>query len=392
MDKAAILLCKSNKFQGTGLGKFAKDVLVQGVYIHPTTGKTVDLSDPKRLERLAANTSAYRKNGNKVPFPDGHTFDAMKNLGDWDPDFIVKDGRLWGMVNPKAPGVEERLAAGSIDGVSAYIEFNVTDSKGTKYDEVITHICATDYPVVGGQHKFIPLSKVGDQEVAIFLSKDLTGMSPEDDHKEARMLKNIALALGLAEAATEAEVLGALKTQGDDRKGLAEKVKTFEGLSAVKPDELKAHGLELVGGKLSKISDTPETPREKAMREQLDVLQLDRAKEKLSAAKSKAEALMKSGVVPKPIAEKLSKLFAIKDKVESLALSADGKTLTGEAVDVEGILNELLGGIKGIAGSRLSVLKVAEGEPKEKSGDDLRKEGAALARKVQGLPEDKKTA
>ncbi len=399
MDKPVILAHKGDKFQSCGLGKFTKDILIQGVYIHPDTGQTVDLSDPARLQRLAENTMKFRKAGNKVAFPDGHKFEAMANLGDWDDTFIVKDGRLWGMVNPRGKDVEEKLDTGKIDGVSAYIETNVKDGLGNLYPEVMTHICATDYAVIPGQGKFkrVAMSRTGE-EVPIYLSKQITeGMSPEASEslsrKEGSMdPKKMAVALGLPETASAEDILGAVAKLTDSQKAALAKKTADEAAATALAAELKSKGFELVDGKVVALSTAPETPREKQMREQLETLQLDRAKDKLAAAKARAEALTKAGLVPPAIAAKLSKLFAIKDKVEALALSADGKSVTGEAIDLEATLNELLSGIKGIAGTRLSVFKPAEDDSKEKSADELRKEGAALARKVQGLPEKKETA
>lgn len=375
--KSAILLCQGKKFQSQGLGKFAKDILIEGKYTHPSTGQLVDIT-VERMHKLAHNTAEYQRNGNKVPFPDGHTTESMKNLGDWDPTFIVQEGKLWGVVNPRAKGVEERLAAGAIDGVSAMIEFDVTDSKGRVYDEVITHICATDYPVIIGQKPFIPLSRMGGADIPLFLSTELAGLAPE---KGNSMLKKMALALGLAETATEEEILAALGKATDAQKSALARVKTDEALAL----SLKEQGFELKDGKAVKLEkkDEPETQKEKEYLSRIQALEAKDALSRLNAAKATADEWIKKGIVPPTVKEKLSKLFALKTKVEALALAADGK-MASEEVDVEATLKEVLGAIHSITGTKLSTFVPAPmGETGDKSPEQLSKEGAELARTIQ---------
>jgi hypothetical protein len=387
-----VLLHRGEKFQSTGLGKFVKDILPQGLFVHPETGQIVDYSDPKRLERLAENTARYRRAGNKVPFPDGHRFDAMSNLGDWDDQFIVRDGKLWGMVNPRGKDVEQRLASGRIDSVSAYIERDVKDSLGNHYPEVITHICATDYPVIPGQGGFkaVAMSR-GGAELPLFLSKELAeGMSPEGagsrSTKEGVMdPKKLALALGLAETATADEIQAAAAKAGEAVKLAVTKKTADEAAAVALAAELKSQGLELKDGKVVKLSTEAPTARERELEARLAAMELSTAKEKLASAKAKAETYIKAGLVPPAQAAALSKLFALKDRVEALALSADGKGITGEPVDVVGTLDEILKNVRSIAGVTLSRFKPAEGgQQKEKSADELHKEGAALARELEG--------
>lgn len=393
MSNETVLLHKGDRFQSTGLGKFVKDILPQGVFIHPDTGQIVDYSDPKRLQALANNTTKYRRAGNKVPFPDGHKFDAMSNLGDWDEEFIVRDGRLWGMVNPRGKDVEERLASGKIDGVSAFIKRNVKDALGNVYPEVILHVCATDYPVIPGQGSFkaVAMSRTGE-ELPLYLSKEIAeGMSPEGKQKEAPMFKAIALALGIAEDADEAKVLAAIKTRDEEQKTALAKIKASEDGAVALAVELKANGLEQKDGKLVKLAAPPpaeDDAEKKALRQENDLLKLARAKDKLAFAKSKAESLIKLGLVPPAQKEALQNLFALKDQAEAMALSADGKTVTGVPVDPIALFDEIMKNVRSIVGTPLSRMKpAADGEPKEKTGEELEKEGAQLAREAQGKKE-----
>lgn len=180
--KSHVILHKGQAFASQGLGKFAKDIVRVGEWIHPVTGQEVKF-DRARLQKLAANTARYLENGNKIPFPDGHSFDAMKNLGDWPGPFIVHEDALVGVVQPKAAGVAEKLSDGSIDAVSAYIDVDVTDPKGNSYDEVITHVCATPYPVITGQKEFQKLSREMPTGLQLCVSRDVldTGKAKSQD-------------------------------------------------------------------------------------------------------------------------------------------------------------------------------------------------------------------
>src|SRR5579872_1057719 len=170
MKKGFFLVNKGEAFEAKGLGQFAKEIVRVGKWIHPVTGKDV-VFDAARIERLAANTEAYLKNGNTIPFPNGHTTDALANLGHWPGPFIRYGDKLVGVVEPKKQEALEGIKAGTLDHVSAYIEPDVTDSKRNHYDEVITHVCATNYPVITGQKDFVALATkdIERLEAGIFL-------------------------------------------------------------------------------------------------------------------------------------------------------------------------------------------------------------------------------
>ena len=85
---------------------------------------------------------------------------ALDNTGLWRPSFLAHGDKLVGVVEPKDKAVAEKLANGSISGVSALIDFNQKDTKtGKIFDEVLTHVCLTDYPVITGMGEFLKLSK-----------------------------------------------------------------------------------------------------------------------------------------------------------------------------------------------------------------------------------------
>lgn len=164
MKKGMFLFHRGEAFESEGTGRFAKEILRVGKWVHPLTGRDV-VFDEKRVENLARNTERYLKNGNTIPFPNGHTTDVLANLGTWTGPFIKFGSKLVGVVEPKSPEALEGIKNGTLDGVSAFIEKNFEDPKGEKYDEVLTHVCATNYPVVTGSRKdFVALSRIADEK------------------------------------------------------------------------------------------------------------------------------------------------------------------------------------------------------------------------------------
>lgn len=178
MSKGLVIVHKGLAFASQGLGRFAKDIVHVGRWIHPVTKQEV-VFDKARIQRLVDNSNRYLSNGNRIPFPDGHSNDAMKNLGDWPGPFISHGDDLVGVVEPKAAGIAAKLQDGSIDSVSAFIDTDVVDSKGNKYDEVLVHVCATPYPVITEQKGFLKLSQDVPAGSQLFLAQDL--VKKQDD-------------------------------------------------------------------------------------------------------------------------------------------------------------------------------------------------------------------
>lgn len=162
-----VMLHKGQKFEQQGeSSRFVKDVLRVGNWHHPATHEEIDIPRP-RLEKLLEATNRYLKNGNKIPFPDGHRYETMANLGFWPGPFAIKDDKLFGVVEPLEGPVVGKIFSGSVDAVSVVIRGPVIDSDRNTYDEVITQICATNYPVVTKQGTFI---RLGVSEVVDALS------------------------------------------------------------------------------------------------------------------------------------------------------------------------------------------------------------------------------
>lgn len=171
----------------SGLTQFRKEVIKVGKYIHPATKKafevTVDL-----LNHWVATFNRWVGAGNQVPIPLGHSKVANpeSNAG-WVTGLAVEDGSLFGIMELSDPKLSLTT------DVSLCVDAEVTDGKGNKYTNIITHIALCTDPVIAGLGKFTKLS----------LSKE--------GETNMEFLKKIAEALGIKEKEpTEELVLSAL--------------------------------------------------------------------------------------------------------------------------------------------------------------------------------------
>lgn len=165
---------------GEKLDRFEKDILRPGTWVHPVTRKMISF-DQDRLTKLVDQTNKYLKNENKVPFPDGHSTAAKDNMGWWLETRLDEQGRLMAVLNTSDQDVAAKLKNGTIDSVSACIEFGLTDSRGNFYPEVITHICGTNYPVIEKQGEFVALSRDAggaQDDVEIYVDPEQLGDLP----------------------------------------------------------------------------------------------------------------------------------------------------------------------------------------------------------------------
>lgn len=396
MKKQLLVLAKGD-FLSQGSGRFAKEIAHVGTWIHPGTGQTITFT-PERIEKLAAANERYVKNGNKIPFPDGHSFKSVDNLGHWPGPFMLEKaaGKFMGVVDVKDAKALEKLSAKAITGVSALIEFNVTDPTGATYEEVCTHICATEYPVITGQEGFIELA-AKDAAHDLYIPEELAGGSPEKGDQMDP--KKLALALGLdPEKATADQVLEAATKAGQDLKLSRE---SMTALSA----ELSKHGLKLDGGKLLKVepvsADTldlsvkPEDDAQTiAMKTELLSHRVGAAKGRVENAKSEADRLVKEGLVPPAMQGELAELLSIGNEASAVALSSDGKAIIQKTVRASEILGKIFKAIPGILKPGLQRLST---DPAEQGGDNkdpeaLAAKGAEIARKALGKPAKKETA
>ncbi len=173
--KKGFLLHAGGDPESMGSGRYAKDILKVGAYVHPATGQIIDIT-PERIRMHAKEAARYLANGNEIFYPDGHTTEASKNMGDWPGPFFEHEDTLTGVLVPKSEAAIRGNADKTMNRVSAYIDFDVTDPKGNHYAEVITHICATPMPVITGQKDPVQLSRdldAGGPPVYLFQGQKL---------------------------------------------------------------------------------------------------------------------------------------------------------------------------------------------------------------------------
>lgn len=305
MYKLAILPGKTADFlsviPGGGLAgkRFRKEVLYEGSFRHPSTGKTHKFSKTD-LEQIANNSNTLLEKGVQIPFPDGHRFDAMYNMGNWVKFDVAPSSSsgapagafgLFGEVVVPLEQHAERVGA-TIKTVSVYLERGVKLTDGTEIDgPVCTHVCGTTYPVVPGQSDF---------DAALAVTKEAFGPEEESEtmNLDPVIKAAIVTALSLAKDTTDQQAIDAVKAAFGELKSLRENNATL--LSTV-------NALKLVGPAApatSLATEPAKTAREIALERQL--LQLT-----TETRRSFLDAALAAGKISKVEADAFSKLSAI---------------------------------------------------------------------------------
>lgn len=215
---ADVILFSGDSFERVSGHRFKKDVLRAGEFTHRSTGEKIAMP-PERVRNAVTNTNRFLADGHKVPFPMRHTTEPDRNLGFWREFTFTPDGEALGLVDVERKSDLDKIGS-TITDVSVQIEGPVYLSDGTALDEVFTHVCATNYPVVNKQRNFEPVA----------LSLDAHGYSVyvQDDPPEETPSVNLdALKkmLKLSADATEADVEKAIAKMDAD-KAAAEKKAT----------------------------------------------------------------------------------------------------------------------------------------------------------------------
>lgn len=197
--------------EGAKVPTFRKDVLPVGRPIVLPDGREINLSlDEARA--LCAATNAWIAAGHDVPFPAGHSVDPRDNLGVWlarfevanhvDPDTGATEPRIFGVVEARDPEAARGIANGTVTDVSVCLETDVLAETGEVIPRLLTHVCATPVPVVGGQGPFARLSRP---------RPETTPMAEAAAAPAAPSLANLAKILGLGADADLAAIEAAAK-------------------------------------------------------------------------------------------------------------------------------------------------------------------------------------
>lgn len=176
-------------------------------------------------------------------------------------------------------------------------------------------------------------------------------------------LIKMAKELGLPETATEEQVLAKLS----ERFVAASAADTRVASVAA---QLAANGFKLDGDKLVKLESKPVSNPDDVAR--LAASDLENAKLRLAAGKATVDAIMAKGVVPPALKAQLDRVFSSTGKLESISLGKgenNSEVVIKGTIDILADLKALFDSIPGIAGSKLSTLRPADGQPNTGAGD-----------------------
>jgi len=249
----AIALASMSPSRALGGRLFVKEVASVGEWVHSESGDRVAFSR-EDIAEIAENTNRFIGVQGPIPFPDGHTFLSAKNLGYW-PRVTDDGGRLLGIVEAGTPEIAAKLGT-TIRGVSMYLEGKVRDSKGGEHKRVMTHIAATEYPVVTGQDNFIALSRDGTETRApVYRPAEEGGKSM---HKTITAL---AAALGVSiEGLDEEKAAAAIEAKAKEAAAAAAKAGEATALAAKKDAEIATAKSEVtaLSGKVDQLQKSIE--------------------------------------------------------------------------------------------------------------------------------------
>ncbi|HOM61918.1 MAG TPA: phage protease [Anaerohalosphaeraceae bacterium] len=171
--------------------KFRKELIKTGTYINKFNGKPFEITRDT-LKHWECTFQQWRDNGLKVPVPLTHkgADDPSKNQG-WVVDMFADGDSLVGILELVGEDAE-KLAKTS--DVSIFSPEEAMDSKGNYYIRPITHVALCTNPAIPGLENF----------------KLVASLEPIELNQENKSMKEIAKLLGLAEDASEEQILAAL--------------------------------------------------------------------------------------------------------------------------------------------------------------------------------------
>lgn len=196
-------------FEVIGGRFFRKEIVHAGMFVHPADGSEVSFT-PARLEAIARTTNRYLNAVGRIPCPDGHRYDAAGNLGWWHAvEYDAATNSLYGLVEVTNDAVAARIG-GDIRDVSMVLSPAEVDSYGRAYEDVITHVCATSYPVIPDQRNFEPLelARAIATSAAVYVPAACAAPIQEDDPMQ--LSKSQLTLMGLTETSKPEEIDAAI--------------------------------------------------------------------------------------------------------------------------------------------------------------------------------------
>ena len=168
---------------GEGLARFKKELIKVGNYIKESTGQKIDVA-LDTLKHWVREFDRWTAAGNRLPIPLGHerANQPEANRG-WVTSMFIEGNSLYGILELS----DESLA--KTTDVSICVNPELTDGKGIKYNNVISHVALTTQPVVGGLSGFqtLSLSLTGENTME-FLKKLAEKLGLKDATEDAVML------------------------------------------------------------------------------------------------------------------------------------------------------------------------------------------------------------
>lgn len=354
--------------------RFKKDMIKVGVYIHPTLGWTMDVTE-QRMRTWVAAFNKMREKGVDVEIPTKHAGDSTDNLGYITDMFVEPDESgiqtLW--------GIHEIRGQDAIDivkrnrNVSVWVDRDYVDGKGNHYGEAIRHSCVTLQPVVPGQKDFVPIaaSRQADSDKQIpylWLSSKTKGTIMEKE-----MLEKLRELLGAGEDLTEENVLGRIEEK-------------ITGLTTEK-DELQKTNITLTGKVATLEAATKKSASMSKIQKDPDLLE-----QMASTAEQQLDLLVKDGkIVP-----------AVKDKLHAILIGETNKRNVFALSLQEGNQSVFTGVITALKENDLVKLGEQTGaqvlqrqvpddkhDTDTKLTDEGKKEGGKMLAQGAGVPEEK---
>ena len=138
---------------------FVKDLISEGIYVHPAEGWTMDVT-PGRMDRWIAAFRLMRDNGVDVEVVKDHSFKADDGIGKVVDMYRGPndDGKETLFAVHELVGDDAIELAARVQNVSVWVDHAFTDGKGTFYGEAILHSSIVQQPVVPNQQGFVPVA------------------------------------------------------------------------------------------------------------------------------------------------------------------------------------------------------------------------------------------
>jgi len=199
--------------------RYRKELIRSGQYVKATDDVAFEVTDAT-LDHWVGTFAQWTRAGNKVPVPLTHRDPSNpdQNRG-WLVDLYRDEHSLIGILDLVG---EDAAQLALTSDVSIFVPPETTDGKGNVYVRPITHVALCTDPVIPGL--------AGFESIAASLQQ--TG------NTEEKTMKEIAVALGLDEAATVEDILAAIAKLKKGGEESAKKAEEVEASLTAKVDEL----------------------------------------------------------------------------------------------------------------------------------------------------------